>query len=107
MSGFLDLISLICRMAGARSTTKDSARIVGVAVFPNVPNERFRRANANLDAVNQELRRGVSDSFPPRYVRDDGARAHVEHKRERYAENRNNEHGLPKAGGAESFRDHG
>ena len=41
MSGFLDLISLICRMAGARSTTKDSARIVGVAVFPNVPNERF------------------------------------------------------------------
>jgi hypothetical protein len=55
----------------------------------------------------QESRRAASDSFPPRYVRDDSARAHVKHKRERYAENRNNQHGLPKASGAESFRDRG
>ena len=46
-------------------------------------------------------------SFPPGYVRGDSARAHVKHKREHYAEYRNNQHGLLKASGAESFRDGG
>jgi hypothetical protein len=61
------------------------------------------------DAVSayQESRRAASDTFLPRYIRDDSARAHVKHKRERYAENRNNQHGLLKASGAESFRDRG
>jgi hypothetical protein len=56
---------------------------------------------------NQESRRAASDSFPPRYVRDDSARAHEKHNRERYTEYRNNQHGLLKASGAESFRDRG
>jgi len=55
----------------------------------------------------QESRRAASDTFLPRYIRDDSARAHVKHKRERYAENRNNQHGLLKACGAERFRDRG
>jgi hypothetical protein len=61
------------------------------------------------DAVRayQESRRAASYTFLPRYIRDDSARAHVKHKRERYAENRNNQHGLLKASGAESFRDRG
>jgi hypothetical protein len=54
-----------------------------------------------------ESRRAASDTFLPRYVRDDSARAHVKHKRERYTKNRNNQHGLLKASGAESFRDRG
>jgi len=40
MSGFLESICSICRMAGARSSTK-TPRIVGIAVFLNVPNKRF------------------------------------------------------------------
>src|ERR1700730_8164041 len=55
----------------------------------------------------QESKRAASDSFPPCYVRDDSARAHVQHKRERYTEHRNNQHGLLKASGPESFRDRG
>src|SRR4029077_14611941 len=55
----------------------------------------------------QESRRSASDGFPPLYVRDDCARAHVKLKRERYTEYRNNQHGLLKASGAESFRDRG
>jgi hypothetical protein len=106
MSGFLDSICSICRMAGARSSTKDSADR-GHSCFPKRSKRTVRRANANLDAVNQESQCAASDRFAPRYVRGDGARAHVEHERERYAENRNNQHGLPKTSGAESFRDHG
>ena len=55
----------------------------------------------------QESRGAAGVSFPPRYVRDDSAGAHVKHKRERYTEYRNNQHGLLKASGAESFRDRG
>src|SRR5882762_4290375 len=65
------------------------------------------RSNFSGNSTYQESRYPAGDSFPPRYVLDDSARAHVKDKRERYAENRNNQHGLLKASGAESFRDRG
>src|SRR5580704_10259466 len=50
----------------------------------------------------QELRRG-GDGFAAGYVRDNGAGAHIKDKGERYGEYWNNQHGLLKASGAESF----
>ena len=65
------------------------------------------RRDSEQYPTSQELRRAASDSFPPGHVRDDSARAHVQHKRERCTEYRNNQHGLLKASGAEGFRDRG
>jgi|HubBroStandDraft_6_1064221.scaffolds.fasta_scaffold41694_4 hypothetical protein len=53
MSGFLDSIGSICRMAGARSSTKDSADR-GHSCFPKRSKRTVRYANVNLDAVNQK-----------------------------------------------------
>src|SRR5271163_2846232 len=61
----------------------------------------------SADSSCHQLRRigdyDVSGSFTLRHVRYDGARAHVQHKRERGAQNRNNEHGLLKPDGAKRF----
>src|SRR5580704_8065998 len=50
-------------------------------------------------------RRGLSGSFSPGYVPDDGARAHVQDKGERYAQYRDDQHGFLKTNGAERFGD--
>jgi len=55
------------------------------------------RSNFPAVGAYQESRYPPAIAFPPHYVRDDSARAHVKDKRERYAENRNNQHGLLKA----------
>jgi hypothetical protein len=85
-------------------TTKNYIFSDGILSFPLDKRHRF---GSKCPHDLSESRRAASDTFLPRYIRDDSARAHVKHKRERYAQNRNNQHGLLKASGAESFRDRG
>src|SRR6267378_7448514 len=90
-----------------RSTTSRVASAAG-RLRPNaLTGQVGTRSNFSGNSTYQESRYPAGDSFPPHYVRDDSARAHVKDKRERYAENRDNQHGLLKASGAESFRDRG